>query len=485
MRKVIVIGIDGGTLDLVLPWIDEGKLPVMGKLIGEGAHGELESVIPPLTGPAWVSFMTGVNPGKHGVYDFMKPGMESINLINYDSIRIATLWDILTRHDRKQVVLHLPVTYPPPKINGHLISGTLSGKGPISHPPELIDEVEAYLGEKYRTSMSIGPQVGREAIYIREFSKWHEIVERTALYMMDRDWDFFMTVFNITDGLSHVLWRYMEGGDEFGEGILHAYSLVDRSIGRILEKTAGEVSVILMSDHGFGPLKKNVNLNLYLMERDYLKFRKKSYFKKTLFMMGITPNNLMAIARKFKVTEKTRSIPIEMRYKILDSFLSFRDIDWDRTLAYSRGHVGQIYLNRPAIERQGLEYYQFRDRLIGDLYELREGETGEKVVDRVFTQEEVYWGEFIGNAPDLFVVMRNFAYLAYPLLTSDNKIVTDYKVESRSGTHRMNGMFVGWGPGFEPGPRLEGARIFDVAPTILDILDVPIPDYMDGRSLIV
>jgi predicted AlkP superfamily phosphohydrolase/phosphomutase len=484
MNKVIVIGIDGGTLDLIRPWVNEGKLLNMGRLIDEGAHGDLESIIPPLTGPAWVSFMTGVNPGKHGVFDFMNPGQETISLINYNSIKIQTLWEILSRHNKKLAVLHLPVTYPPPKINGCLISGTLSGKGPISHPPELIDEVESYLGERYRTSMSIGPQLGREAVYMQEFSKWHEIVEKTALYLLKKEWDFFMTVFNITDGLSHFLWRHMENGGEFADGIYQAYSLVDHSIGKILECVPDDTSIILMSDHGFGPLRKNVNLNLYLMKCGFLKFKKASFPKKFLFMMGITPNNLYGIVKRFKLTARTRRIPIEIRYKLLDSFLSFNDVDWDNTLAYSRGHIGQIYINRFAVERKGLDYYQFRDELIGELYELREEESGEKIVDKVYVQEEIYWGEYVSSAPDLFIVMRNFSYLAYPLLTSDNKIVTDYKVESRSGTHRMNGMFVGRGPFFASGIKIDDAKILDIAPTILEILDLPIPDYMDGKSLV-
>ncbi len=484
MNKVIVIGIDGGTLDLVLPWVNEGKLPNMGRLIDEGTHGNLESIIPPLTGPAWVSFMTGVNPGKHGVFDFMKPGVEKVNLINYNSIKVATLWETLSRQNKKLVVVHHPVTYPPPEVNGCLISGLLSGKGTISHPPELIDEVESYLGKRFRTSMSIGPQIGKEALYIREFTKWHDVIEKTALYLQDREWDLFMTVFNITDPLSHFLWRYMENGDEFGDGICHAYSLVDRSIGRILERVPDDINVILMSDHGFGPLKKNVNLNLYLMKCGFLKLKKKSYIKKILFMRGFTPNNILGMARKLKLTERARSIPVGMRYKILDSFLSFKDVDWDNTLAYSRGHVGQIYLNQPVIEKMGLDYYRFRDELIGELYELREEEGGEKIVDRVYMQEEIYWGEYVSSAPDLFIVMRNFSYLAYPLLTSDNKIVTDYKVEARSGTHRMNGMFVGSGPFFASGTKIDDAKILDVAPTILEILDLPIPDYMDGKSLV-
>ncbi len=482
--KIIVIGIDGGTLDLALPWISEGKLPHIGKLVENGTYGDLETVIPPLTGPAWVSFMTGTNPGKHGVFDFMRPGLDSVNLVDYHSIKVATLWDILSRHDRELVVVHHPVTYPPPEINGYLISGLLSGSGTLSHPPGLIDEVESHLGEKFRTHMSIGPQAGREALYIREFSKWHELLEKTSLFMLKKPWDLFMTVFNVTDGLSHALWRYMENGEEHGEGILHAYSIVDTSIGRILQEGPDDIHVILMSDHGFGPLKKNVNLNIYLMNKGYLKFRKKSYLKKLLFMMGFTPNNLMGLARKTRISQRRRSIPVQMRYRILDTFLSFKDVDWDETVAYSRGHVGQIYVNRPAVERKGLEYYQFRDQLIGDLYDLREDESNDRIVDRVYTQEEIYWGEHANSAPDLFVVMKDFSYLAYPLLTSDNRIVTEYKVEMRSGTHRMNGMFVGCGHRFDAGVRVEKAKIFDVAPTILDILDVPIPEHMDGRSLV-
>jgi predicted AlkP superfamily phosphohydrolase/phosphomutase len=483
--KVVVIGIDGGNLDLIRKWVGEGKLPNMAKLIEGGTSGYLETIFPPLTGPAWVSFMTGVNPGKHGVYDFMTQEVkEGISIISSESIKVPVLWDFLGKKDIRSVVVNVPITYPPTPLNGCILTGTLSGRGDISYPPELIDEVESAIGRKYRTSLSVGPQLGKEDDYIEDFVDWHKSIEEASLYLLKaKDWDFYMTVFGITDGFSHHFWRKMEEGLEYGQNILKAYSLVDEAIGKILENLDSETDVILMSDHGFGSLKKMVNLNLYLMDKGHVVLRKKSLLKSFLLRHGITANNFYKLLQKLGVAHMVKKVSLQTQSRFLDMFLSFDDVNWQKTMAYSRGHVGQIYLNAIAIEERGFEFFDFRERLIGELYEMIDERTGEKFVDKVIKREDLYWGNYADQGPELFIIMKNFSYLCYPLFAADNKLVTDHIMKHRTGTHRMNGMFVAQGPSFPEGREIEDARIFDVAPTIMKIMGVDIPDYIDGVDL--
>src|SRR4030042_6947088 len=125
--RVIVMGLDGATFDLILPWVEQGYLPTFKRLMKEGAWGELESTTPPLTGPAWSSFITGKNPGRHGIYDFVKRNpqgyqWQTINATHRDGM---SLWRLLSDHGRKVVVFNVPVTYPPEAVNGVMISGDL------------------------------------------------------------------------------------------------------------------------------------------------------------------------------------------------------------------------------------------------------------------------------------------------------------------------------------------------------------------------
>ena len=125
VRKVICIGLDGATFDLIRPWLSKGKLPNIGRIIKDGVWGELESVIPPVSAPAWTSFMTGKNPGKHGIFGFKKEkqGTYEELFVNRKLIKSETLWKCLSDVGKKVIVINVPLTYPPEEINGYLMSG--------------------------------------------------------------------------------------------------------------------------------------------------------------------------------------------------------------------------------------------------------------------------------------------------------------------------------------------------------------------------
>ena len=126
MSRFLVIGIDGGTFDLIRPWAEAGDLPNLARLMAEGVHGPLESTLPPVTAPAWSTFATGKNPGKHGVFDFILPMGGRYDLVNATSIHAPTLWQIISEAGLKCGVMNVPVTYPPAPINGFVIGGMLS-----------------------------------------------------------------------------------------------------------------------------------------------------------------------------------------------------------------------------------------------------------------------------------------------------------------------------------------------------------------------
>src|SRR5689334_19557946 len=144
-KRAVAIGIDGGSFRVLRPWIAEGHLPNFARLAAEGAVGTLTSTIPPLTPPAFVSSMTGKNPGKHNIYDFVRIPRDGYRraVINATHIKGNKLWNVLNHYGRTAGIVHFPATYPPEKIDGFMVGGILTPKGVDSHtyPKELADEL--------------------------------------------------------------------------------------------------------------------------------------------------------------------------------------------------------------------------------------------------------------------------------------------------------------------------------------------------------
>ena len=190
MRRVLTVAIDGATMDLIKPWADAGKLPALAKLIREGVSGRLESTLPPVTSPAWPSFATGKNPGKHGVFDFIANTQGEFGLVNASSIDGRTLWDLLSSYGARVGIMGVPVTYPPSPVNGYMITGLLSPKGAeISYPQGFLSRYEEELG-RYRVAPSIGYKRGKEEPFLADLRDMVRQRGRFALKLMEGEpWD--------------------------------------------------------------------------------------------------------------------------------------------------------------------------------------------------------------------------------------------------------------------------------------------------------
>ena len=201
MPKVLIIGLDGGTFDLIKPWVNEGKLPNITRLMHSGAHSNLQSTIPPMTFPAWNAFMTGKNPGKHGVFDFMerKNGTYELEIKNALHRKSETIWKIASNYGKRCAVIGIPVTYPPEEINGIMISGfdapVLDAR--IMYPKELFNELKEKVGE-YIVSPNFSQDL-REGNIDKALKALIHSIDRkadTAKYILKREiWDLFMIAF--------------------------------------------------------------------------------------------------------------------------------------------------------------------------------------------------------------------------------------------------------------------------------------------------
>jgi predicted AlkP superfamily phosphohydrolase/phosphomutase len=496
--RVLVVGLDGATFDLIRPWAAAGHLPTLARLMQEGFHGELMSTLPPVTSPAWPSFMTGMNPGKHGVFDFIRSRPGGFDMVNASHIAAKTLWQLLSEAGRRVGVIAVPVTYPPRPVNGFMISGILSPTHEeIAYPPGLLRRYEDELGP-YRVSPDVQYTEGHEEAFVADLLA---LMERRASYtlrlMEDHEWDFFMVHLVALDVAQHALWKFVDpthprydpqAAQRYGDSLLTLYQKADAILARLWEQTGPDDVLLVMSDHGFGPLHGTVNLNNFLLQRGFLHLKRDvaTSLRYALFRHGITPSAAYALLVKLGLQDVVVRVSKRARNAMVGRFLSFSAVDWSRTQAYAMGHVGQVFINLRGREPHGCvppeEYEAVRQRVADALREIEHPQSGRPLVDEIIFKEQVYEGPYAEQGADMLPIMDGFRYIAFPLFASNTQVVTA-QVRGDSGCHRLHGILLACGPAVRQGMELDGARIIDLAPTILYRMGLPVPGDMDGRVL--
>jgi len=505
--KVLVIGLDGATFDLLRPWIDGGELPNLRRLMQQGASGKLRSTLPPISASSWISFATGVNPGKHGVVDFVYPsaGSYKVTMVSATACRTRSLWNWLNDAGRRVGLLGIPTTYPPEPVDGFMVSGFLA-PGPDSewaYPPELKQELLAELGqfmlapdERYRSS----PWLDR---FLDDLTASVENRTRAALYLMShKPWDLFTVVYWDTDMVQHETWRLLDPAHPRHdsaeaaaqrERILAFHRKVDADIGRLLASDSvnpAETLVVVMSDHGFGPVHSFFLTNNWLASLGLLAFKRNPWtaLKQLLFRLGYTPLNMFRVARALGLGRLRKKVRFQQKAGLINRiFLSFDDVDWARTKAFSIGSFGQVYINLAGVRPEGIvqpghEYEEIKNSIEQAALSLRDPRTGQPLVERVYRRDEIYSGPYVDRAPDLIVQPRGWEYMAFGHADfGSNKLVEP--ITGMSGHHRPDGMVILAGPGVRPGVWLEGASILDLTPTILHAMGAAVPRDLDGRVL--
>jgi predicted AlkP superfamily phosphohydrolase/phosphomutase len=459
-----------------------------------------------MTAPAWTSFMTGKNPGKHGLYDWIYRHNDSYDVspVTAAHCHEPTLWSLLSQAGRRVCVINVPMTYPPSAVNGLMISGlpAPSKEVLISHPPDLLDEVEAKVGEYL-----LYPDPGRAYSDrgVDSFLKDLYRTTETRLRVFDdlraqEDWDFCMLVLNGTDTVQHAMWKFMSPEHplhspnkrpKYGDAILDYFRYVDQALARIVSQLDEGTTLVLMSDHGFGPFHKFIHLNNWLRRQGWLQVQRTplALMKLALFNLGLTPMQGYDWLMRFGLGALKREVVRGQGQGFLRSlFLSFDDVDWSRTRAYALGNVGQIHINLRGRESQGTvdpgqEYEATRDEIISGLRNLRDPETGECVVETIYRREEAYWGQYTDQAADIVFIPTRLEYFGFGEYEFGSNQIIEAMKRGISGTHRLNGMALIWGRGVNAGTCFKDARITDLAPTILHLIGEAVPHDMDGRVL--
>ncbi len=502
-NKVLIIGLDGATWTVLRPWIDQGLLPNLAGLMQKGSWGELRSTIPPLTAPAWSSFLTGKNPGKHGVFHFAsldgRPAdLSQAEIVDGRSIQSSTLWDILGHHQRKVGVINVPMSYPPRPVNGFMITGLLTppSAAQFTHPAELAEQVPAsyqidldrFIEQKPFATNEQGDKEKRvvkpSLSLMAEFLQMEQERGRLALDLMDsQPWDAFMVVFTASDRMGHYLWNYhqaedldgSEEGQALHQAIVDFYQEQDKMIGDLVAAAGPETSVLLMSDHGMGAIySKITHWNNWLYKQGYLKLAQGSARSADgwLLRLGLPRDKIgrflrrlpgVASSRAFRKAKKARTAQIDFAGS---SAYYVRIFD----------PVGGIRVNGQGQARRDLV-----ERLLDEVRQVVDPATGKPIVRWAFRREECYWGPFAGRMPDIILVFAP-EYGSSNRLSNYSAIATERPNIDDPGGHHIEGIFVAAGPQvIHRDQPLKDLDIVDVAPTVLYLLGLPVPEDMDGR----
>ncbi len=504
--KVLVIGLDGATPELIERWVAEDKLPNLKKIIQGGVYGKLRSVYPPISPAAWTTFATGYNPGKHGTYDFRdydntRYSCFADTIVDSNAFAGKSIWDLVGAAGQKVGVVTVPVTYPAWKVNGFMISGypTPDTSKSYTYPPELSKSIPSLVGDAAFFKSAT------HHVLLKEMDRLMHLTTDVSIEQMKKEnYGLFIMVVGATDRAHHDWWMYIDPEHPaydpkeaklYGDLILEVYKSADACVGKFLDAIDEGTNVIVMSDHGGGAHPKYYfNTNYVLRTLNMLKPSNKASKNKGGLRSAFKQFYRIKI-RRFPYLEKVyRSLPQSLKKVAtnLDSqtMMNLDDIDWKHTKAYRfpmyppvEGVMINVVGRQPeGCVQPGKEYEALRTRILEEVRDLRDPKTGEPIVLEAYRREEIYSGERLEMAPDLILVTQD----CYKGGTSINELVSEVPLDvlsKLSGVHRMDGILLAQGPHVRKNAPLEKAGIIDVAPTIMYMLDMPIPSDMDGKPL--
>lgn len=461
-HRVAIIGLDCAEPSLVFDrWADE--LPNLNALRKQGAFGELESVVPAITVPAWSCMTSGKDPGTLGVYGFRNrpdTSYEGFEIANSEAIRERRLWDFFSPDDDGEViVLGVPGTYPPSRVHGSMVTSFLtpSIESEYTYPLELKQEIAEWVGE-YMLDVDGFRTDDKDWLLERIYEMTEKRFEVARRLLDSRPWQFFMMVEMGVDRIHHGLWKDMDPHHSdhdpespYRDAILEYYRNVDREIGTLLERFDDSTHVFVVSDHGARRMEGGIAINEWLIREGYLT------------LSGDAADG---------------SAPVPF---------SETSVDWSRTRAWaSGGYYGRVFLNLRGREPEGTvepgDYDAVRDELAERIGAIPDHQ-GRPLETRCFRPEELY-ERVEGLPPDLLVYFDDLAWRSIGSVGWGDIYVFENDTGPDDANHAQNGILIYRDPKRDlGGRRLNGLHLLQVAPTVLELLGRPVPFDMQRQPI--
>lgn len=464
VSKVVVIGLDGLNPDLVDRWLAD--LPNLAAMMADGGYGRIQSTVPPITPQAWTCAQCGKNPGHLGFWDFTYRSDFSYgepNLIDARGVKVATLYKILPRQGKRVAIINVPVTFPPPRIpNGYAVSSFLTPdvESQFAHPAELKQEITDLFGE-YIIDASTPElnfrEMDRDAVLKRIYDMDSQRFEILKHFIKTKECDYIFCVIMGTDRMPHLFYRYFDekhvrytANSRYNTALHDHYVFCDMHVGQVREMLADDTALIVHSDHSVQRLDGRICLNDWLIREEYMRLKE-------------------------SITE-----PVPLRNAV-------HKVDWPNTVAWATGYTGQLYLNVKGREREGAVAPGDYDKVLDELSERTKGIAsldGKKLDTRTFKRKEIHHGRYAQYGPDLFIYFDNCHWNIDEQLGHDSIYSYDTTKGSDDGGHGPEGFFVMAGPGIPNMKQIEHLSLLDVAPTVMRLLGLEVPEDMEGRALI-
>jgi len=453
-KKVVIIGLDCLEPTLVERWIDD--LPNFKRLMEGGIHGRIRSTDPPITIPAWSSMMSGYSPGSLGFYGFRNRvdySYDALQLATSRTVKKKRVWDILSDSGKKVVLLGVPQTYPPNRVNGQMVSGWLTPdtSAQYTYPSSLKGELTDVFGE-YLIDVDEFRTDDKERLLRDIYALSNQHFDMAEYLVTKKNWDFFMMVEMGPDRFHHGFWKYFDEthpkhvvGNELTGSMKEYYVFLDERVGRFLANVPDDSVVIVVSDHGGQPMIGGVAINEWLIDKGYMTV--KNYPKE------LTP------IRKI-------------------------EIDWEKTKAWGEGgYYCRVFVNVKGREPKGVidpeEYDAFVDEIIEEISSMVDG-SGDLIGNVCFRPGDLY-REVNGIPPDIFVYFGNLRYRSVGSLGVGGHITFDNDTGPDDANHSFYGFFA------MSGAEARGVRddisIIDVAPTVLSLFGIDLPDDIEGKVI--
>jgi len=453
-KRVLIIGWDCAAPQLVFEAFKD-DMPYTRQLMEEGIYGELESTIPPITVPAWMCMMTGKDPGELGIYGFRNRkdySYSNLYIVSSKDVREPTLWDILGRHDKKSVVLGVPLTYPPRSIPGWMVTSFLTPSidSQYTFPPDLKGEIASVVGE-YLIDVRNFRTEERERIERELIEMTRKRFQLARHLMRTRDWDFFIVVEMGSDRLHHAFWRFWdkthrkyEPDSPFSETMRNYYRLLDEELGRTLEDVEEDTTVLVVSDHGAKRMDGGICVNEWLQQHGYLKLKEQP--------KGITR-------------------------------FSTDMVDWGNTQVWSEGgYYARIFMNVQGREPHGIippaDYERVRDELKARLEAIVD-EEGRNIGTLVFKPEQVY-AACRNVPPDLIVHFGDLYWRSVGSVGGGSIYTYENDTGPDDCNHAQMGLFILKSPHIQAKGKVPAKHLFDIAPTVLHEFGLDVPADMHG-----
>src|SRR6476619_1899009 len=438
--RVVVIGLDCGTPKLLFDDLN-AEVPTLAKLMGEGMYGDLASIPPPITVPAWACGMTGTTPGQLGLYGFRNrkdTTYEGLSIVHSGSIKKPAVWDALGGQGKRSVLIGVPPSFPPPpRFPGWRVGCFLTPPSADrwAFPQELdvtIDQVFKMTERRF--------QVGRRLI-------------------QNKPWDFFMLCDIAPDRLHHVFWQFYdkrhplyEVDNKFEGSFQEYYRFLDNELGAFMELVPDAAVTIVMSDHGARPMMGGLCFNDWLIQEGYV-----------------------------TLTEPVTTGPIPIKNAT---------IDWSRTRAWGDGgYYGRLFLNVKGREPEGqiepANYEAVRDERIAKL-EAGLGPDGQPLGTKVLKPQDVY-PEVRGVAPDLIVYFGDLEWRSVGSVGNPSLYTYENDTGPDGANHDRDGVFIMKGLSGQATGKVEGLKLVDVGPSILSIYNIDATEALPtavGRSFL-